>query len=425
MRPLGILATVSGVAVAVGVLSLASPSAQGSTYYVRAGASGARNGADWTNAYAELPASLVRGATYYVADGNYGGHAFNDAGTSRITIKKATAADHGTSAGWQASYGAGQARFGRLDFEASYYTIDGNTGSLGSYGFAIASGSEVNNVDIGNFTDASVDHIEIRDVTINAQGVPGGRAIKVNKADSVLFSNVEAWNADNDLVSMEHGTNVVFEYCYFHTRNNAGVGTHADAFELWGGSNNTIRYSRINFNGQQVFWGGNFSHGRWNIYGNRFYGGPTSGKGLHSHSSNPAIGPIYVYNNTFADLNIGTTLGSNTTGEMKNNIFYDLGSNPSFGGTSHDYNWFQSGLSASGESHARFGSNPFVNAGAADFRLASAAGPGQALAAPYNVDAVGVARGTDGHWDAGAFEYRGGATTPPAPAPPLNLRIIR
>src|SRR5688572_27397587 len=63
--------------------------------YVRDGASG--SGADWSDALDDLPASLTRGKTYYIADGSYAAYLFDDAdsGTSLITIKKATGSDHG------------------------------------------------------------------------------------------------------------------------------------------------------------------------------------------------------------------------------------------------------------------------------------------------------------------------------------------
>src|SRR4030043_1400540 len=80
-------------------------------YYVRAGATGANNGSDWNNAFTTLPATLVRGTTYYIADGNYASYTFDDAvsGTTLITVKKATVADHGTETGGVSTYGDGQA----------------------------------------------------------------------------------------------------------------------------------------------------------------------------------------------------------------------------------------------------------------------------------------------------------------------------
>ncbi len=45
--------------------------AEAQTFYVRQGASG--TGTSWADAYPSLPPALVRGATYYVAAGTYGG----------------------------------------------------------------------------------------------------------------------------------------------------------------------------------------------------------------------------------------------------------------------------------------------------------------------------------------------------------------
>ena len=68
-------------------LFTAAQTAIAANYYVRAGATGANNGADWANAYTSLPGTLTRGSTYYVADGSYSGYTFDDdaSGTSTIT----------------------------------------------------------------------------------------------------------------------------------------------------------------------------------------------------------------------------------------------------------------------------------------------------------------------------------------------------
>jgi hypothetical protein len=116
-------------------------------HYVRAGASGTGSGADWTNAYTSLPATLVRGDTYYIAAGTYSGVTFKTAtsGTTLITIKKATVADHGIATGWLDSYAAGQANFtSELIIESSNWVIDGQTGGgpgawNSGFGFKITS----------------------------------------------------------------------------------------------------------------------------------------------------------------------------------------------------------------------------------------------------------------------------------------------
>lgn len=413
------------VVLCLSMLAGADVSVQSSVYYVRAGATGANTGADWTNAFSALPATLSRGATYYVADGSYSSYTFDDAASADalITIRKATAADHGTSAGWQAAFGDGVATFGRWDFASSNWVVDGNT-STWSYGFIVSGGcgGPMECIDIGDGTSASITNVLIRSASANPGGECNIRGIKINGASDLTLDNVEIWNSDNDAISMDgNSTGVTFDRVYIHTRNNAGCGTHGDAFELWGGGNNTIRNSRVAWDGQQVFWGGGFTHGRWDIYGNVFYGGATSGQGLKAHSSDPVLGPIYAYNNTFYNVNISIQLGSNTTGVMQNNLFFRSG-NPAFGRTTHDYNWFEDGMTGAGERNAKFGSNPFVNAAGEDFRLSTATGPGAPLAEIYAIDPMGATRGLDGMWDRGAFEY-GASSAGGSPAAPTSLRI--
>lgn len=163
--------------------------------YVRAGAAGTGTGADWTNAYNDLPTHLTRGVTYYVAAGTYGGHLFNDAdsGTTYITIQAPTAANHGTSTGWSTSY-VGQAVFQTADtsmvgdiftFQTDYYVINGayrqsSTGlpetdwtAESAYGFKINNASKVAcnaEVSLGDnsFTQPMpVHHITMEYVDIN------------------------------------------------------------------------------------------------------------------------------------------------------------------------------------------------------------------------------------------------------------------
>ncbi len=72
--------------------------------------SGAKSGADWNNAYAGLPTTLVRGDIYYLADGNYGSHlslSTAASGTLTIELRKAQAYDHGDGAGCTPDIGAG------------------------------------------------------------------------------------------------------------------------------------------------------------------------------------------------------------------------------------------------------------------------------------------------------------------------------
>src|SRR5437879_13793231 len=69
IRPLSLL-------LATFLFPLLSAQAQ-NAFCVRAGATGANNGSDWNNAFSSLPATLQRGAIYYVADGSYGSYVFH------------------------------------------------------------------------------------------------------------------------------------------------------------------------------------------------------------------------------------------------------------------------------------------------------------------------------------------------------------
>ena len=78
-------------------------------HFVRQGATG--NGSDWINACADFTgpcavASLVRGDTYYVADGSYAGRTWNraESGVSVITIKKAAVVAAFSKCGLGGSY---------------------------------------------------------------------------------------------------------------------------------------------------------------------------------------------------------------------------------------------------------------------------------------------------------------------------------
>ena len=136
------------VAVFIAVQLVGVTAADAATHYIRAGAAGSANGNDWTNAYTNLPVKLVRGDTYYIADGIYTAHDFDDpvTGSTYIYVRKATTASHGTNTGWNSTYGEGEALFigsGTIwTISTSYLDIDGQIGygkSPGKFGFRLYS----------------------------------------------------------------------------------------------------------------------------------------------------------------------------------------------------------------------------------------------------------------------------------------------
>jgi hypothetical protein len=147
------------------MLFICSANAIAANVYIYSGATGNGSGADWTNAYTQLPPVLDRGAsgtTYYIAAGQYEGYEFTATnapvdGTKVISIKKATVADHGTNTGWNDAYAAQAvfkysnnggvsygAKLSTFRIRTSYITIDGAYGSgsnPASYGFRLVMAS--------------------------------------------------------------------------------------------------------------------------------------------------------------------------------------------------------------------------------------------------------------------------------------------
>src|SRR3990167_5829775 len=111
--------------------------ARAACHVVDDSAAGGGNGDDWTTAWQVLPATLVRGDTYYLADGTYPPYVASTAnsGTSVITIKKAIASDNCIATGWNLStMGSGTATIAAtgnnqhaLLIQSSYWTFDGQS----------------------------------------------------------------------------------------------------------------------------------------------------------------------------------------------------------------------------------------------------------------------------------------------------------
>ena len=141
----------------------------GNCHVVTPSGGGNRSGSDWNNAMAGLPSTLVRGDTYFMADGGYRAYSFNtaDSGTTVITIKKATATDHCTDAGFQSSYASGQAVFTPpVIFSTDYWVMDGQYRSTAKSGH----GFKVDNtlhpsvpaLDVRATHDITLRYVEIR-----------------------------------------------------------------------------------------------------------------------------------------------------------------------------------------------------------------------------------------------------------------------
>jgi chitodextrinase len=399
----------------------------GTTVYIRSGATG--NGADWTNALAALPATLTRGSTYYIADGSYPGYTVDDAGTTVITIKKATVADHGTNTGWVSTYGDGQAIFsGTLAFSTSNVLVDGQTGGgLGNwtglsapFGFKVNAGIGQEGILVTSGTGVTVRHIEVEGDHGDIDGAfPNNDAVSFRSGPSSGFTLSYAYLHDMGrtiFFSNVAATGVVIENTYTGMMEST-AGEHAETASIWGGSSNwTFRNNLFAYaegTGGLMFEGNDFK-----VYGNVFYQLPgqtwEAGNGVIGSWTVSTVTNLKVYNNTFVNIRNGVVFGALFTAPVtgnvaSNNLFYGVSTGIKSSIATFDNNhYITSSITGTGETGATTGTtDPFVDYVNLDFRLKAATPSGASLASPYNVDALGNTRGTGGTWDKGAYEYTG------------------
>lgn len=416
-----------------------APAADAANRYVRAGASGSATGADWSNAYITLPSTLIRGDTYYIADGLYGGYNFNTpvSGQQYIYIKKATPKDHGTDIGWVDSYGDAQALFkaagkGALQFSTSFWQLLGNQGEgKKNLGFVITNGDHV-----------ASDLIRLEGGVSN---------IVLDRVDASQYVYYGAEGNLNDLIyGASGGANLTVSNSYLHDTNWFAavllIGWDGVLFENNFFENNYRKEILSCRNCKNLTWRGNTHKNaagtgylvgqnpvNWYIYNNVFFNTDSRytttdcifcnwyGQGMTATN-------IFIYGNTFYNVLGAAAIGYDGASNIvaKNNIFYG-GAPVSWRGIiEHDYNWCYSASAScsavSSEAHGQAGSpGVFVDIAAEDFRLALPTAAGIALPAPYNIDKVGLVRSGTGNWDRGAYSFSGNATAPVQA--PTNLRV--
>ena len=426
---------------------------QAALHYIRAGATGAGNGNNWTDALPNFPAATayVRGDTYYVAAGTYGQHDFStpSSGTTLITIKKATVADHGVSTGWSDSYASGAADLtGTISFNSSYWLFDGQSRSTwtNGYGFTFTGPSPGGaGILIGDgVTDVRIQYVSGtgHGSTAPGSGGPAGdNAIWLNGTSrNITVSRCYFYSWGCCMVktytsSIESST---FEYCWFEWNRNS-VAFHAEGVFPWGMNNSIWRYNVwVDIEGTGVIMLGNGAN-------NQIYGSLVYWSSSYPHSGQEGQ---YIGNGTFTTWTAYTTTGNsfynntiivpnsggvefgikypNTTssGTARNNLYYCAGTGRNVYSTSvsSDYDVFY-GLTHDSQANGVNGSgNPFVDSARNNYRLKAHTPSGFNLQSPYNTDMDEKIRAT---WDRGAFEYGvgGGNTNPTAQVSQSSLNF--
>lgn len=414
------------------VWALTAPAAD---RFVRAGATGRNDGSDWVNAYTQLPATLTRGDTYYVADGNYPSYRFDDAGTIATTIKKATAAGHGTNSGWQATYGDGQAVFNApIVFATDNWVFDGATRNetnwfdATAYGFVISDNAnvQIDERGIGGIDNITVRYVHLkginaspgsgadigrRHVWIDRQGNPGTYSDWTISHCFFQYGNVG--------IQVRACARFVCEYNAWADNWSSQPSNHGENVSAYydGNDGHIYRYNQSRNMIGTAAWAVNTAN-NWQLYGN-VYSDCTYGDGFVGFIGGSSSG-FKIYNETVIRPKVYTRQISLGSGSVVNNCIFMMGTlgTPSFTGCTVAFNSF-SGNGTGTESQVNLPTSVFVNYAGGDYHLRAATAPGTNLASSYSLDCDGIKRGSDGAWDRGAYEFRSKVIQPPT-----NLRVV-
>jgi hypothetical protein len=404
-------------------------SSSAATKHLRAGASGANNGNNWTDAYTSFTTAvnaLARGDTLYIADGDVSGggsYSFTTAnsGTTRITIKKATVAEHGSATGWLDTYGDGQAVIPTLRWlsgSSSYWTIDGVTGGgpgswTSGYGFRIDAGFSqgvfCNVLGVGNNI---IQHIDME-----GPGRVAGSCVQMVQLFGFAEPGFPNWqfrylwlrNLNSGAFHISTTRDILVEYCYID-KSPSYDACHGEAVYCQEGLRGIFRFSQwrdVEGTGVIMLWGSGFE-----VYGNLIWWETAAYKFTSNGSiagwGNYAVNNSKIYNNTVVDglgLNQGIAfLNPGSSGNVAWNNLLVNNETAYNGGVSEQSNIIDNDTSR------------FVNYAAQDFRLGTAVA-GSSVSSPYNVDVFGDTRGADGVTDIGYDEYN---ATPDTVAPVVS-----
>src|SRR5579862_786083 len=456
------------------IATAAAKPAAGSCLTVTPSGSGSKSGADWNNALAGLPGTLVRGNTYYLADGTYSAYSFStpNSGTTTVTIKKATSGDHCTDTGWNGSSmgsaqaifgGTGGSQFSLSNSGSGFVTLDGNGGS-GAPGCGTGNNSSASDCGIkldgsqcgGNScwnvpVSSGVQNVTLRYVEIVGTGDAGNAShqnenIRIGNGDNnANFLAQHIYLHDSSCVPLVifGSSGVTLDHSVFWKNKDSST-CHGQGIQLGPGaqSNITISYNQfrdIEGVGIVVALNDGGSSSNLSFYGNSIYTCPNNcnaraaiNNGLLACINAHSCTNWVIYQNTIVNQGNGssgmvirTDQGASGDFHIVNNLWYGTLNTVQFqltsSSTENNNSYLNSpGTPGTGSSDLRTGSgapNPFATwptSGVADFSLTSENSDwtgGQSLPSPYNVDPDATQRGADGSWDRGAYQFSGGSSS--------------
>jgi len=436
------------------------------THYIRAGATGARDGSSWANAWPSFSAvTWARGEVYYVAVGIYTEDVTVAAlpfESQWITIRKATDAENWADPGWSTSYGDQAVINGTVTLNYGYIELNGVTDSdVSGHGIKINNPASTTVLNLASSTGTGP-------YTISHCEVCGS-----GHASATAFDGISSVNTSTPQKNLTIGN------CWIHEVSHNGVtlaglvGTSYGDYGLLFANNVVSEIGGGAAAGQGMQLGAAAEDGFTIISGNKFrnISGTAmlawlGGSGSNHHDAK-------IYNNLFyiTDLATYSTLSSGaitsdatavaaTNLAVENNTFYGLGSlghttangrvNISTPGAtaitlvnnlwencyfpavhvgisveSNNGYYGNTGIPPAGTANQVDGAGTtLANVAAENFHLVSggyAIGQGQTLNSEFTTDFDGLVRG--GLWDLGAYQFQTTKGTPVVTALPTASGI--
>lgn len=416
--------------------SFSIPNAQAADWYVRSGATGLNNGRDWINAWHDFDhvTGVSAGDTVWIAGGTYVANlspATSGTPLSRIYYRRVMTADSvpASADSWSSSYDS------KVIFSGANIRWSGNIGDYVTIDGRIDGGIQVtaSDSDFGAgviFTTAN-NGVTIQYVDMGGQAGDtihtfnyDASSLYINNSTNLTIAHCRIHGSVN-LIKMLSATNATFEYNKIYNNLVANSATwHPNMIISTGGQTVTFRYNETyNWMTEGIMMYG--APQAWYVYGNIWHDsfGSSYGRVLEAQEQTHTV---YFYNNTVKGVwaGIRTANGGSwsPSSVARNNIFWNVASISSLG-SNDDYNFTDT--SVAGSHSINGGSNPFVGTG--NLHIVSTIGAvyprnkGVALSSGYAIDMDGNARGGDGTWDIGAFEFNSSGSS--APSSPSLLRI--
>jgi hypothetical protein len=437
----------------------------GANFYVRKGATGTNKGTDWTNAWNEMNqinfSSVACGDIIWIAGGTYTtsiSAAKSCTSSSVLTIQSVLPTDTvPTSAPGYSSAVLNQVILQDSSIvinAANYITVSGRKGTIGtegSFGIVVQCSNNCDAITVGGSGAAN----NVTLTYLEAYGPPcvtsGGNGEGSCSGDTHGIDHGSAATANllidhtwlhrfSEIVRPYQWTGYIIQHSDLDTIRQT-PDEHEDYVYAANPSSGTMRYN--------TWWGSpndgiffDFGGNSLAFYGNVMY---HSGGAILTFKTGYNGNSVVMYNNTFSsDTTFGDYVCPNNcpwidfTGAgssvVENNIFDHVAfsgkaTTANWNGYSSDVGKQDSGANSFtyesnfGSSNTQFASINTSNPIVSSYQLTSSGqttfASGLALAAPYNVDPLGVTRGNSTSWTLGAYQTPG--TSPAPPAPPTNL----